>query len=348
LLAAENGANASEFRGTAVILHPPIVALLIGSLLVSFLMALSSWYAIQILRHWDLKSGSELQLGLERRTYLVSTAMAYACAFQVAALFLFVYTADDLAPLFVGAMCAAGTLHASPWGYPALGLKALGAILAGAWLILNRADNQGRDYPLIRRKYGFLLVLAPVVLAETGVQAAYFGGLQADVITSCCGSLFSTAGSGVASELAALPSGPMRAAFYAVTAALVVAGIWFRRRGTGAYAVAGLSVLAFAVSVAAIISFISLYVYELPTHHCPFCILQREYDFIGYPMYGLLFTGVIAGVGLGLLHPWRQTPSLRAVLPRLAGRLSLIAVACFALFAAIATWVMLATSFRLG
>jgi hypothetical protein len=331
-----------------VILHPPIVALLVGSLLVSVLMALSSWYAIQILRHWDLKSGSETQLTLERRTYLVSTAMTYACAFQVASLFLFVYTADDLAPLFVGAMCAAGTLQADPWGYPALLLKVLGAVLAGAWLILNHADNQGRDYPLIRRKYGVLLALAPLALAETAVQAAYFGGLRADLITSCCGSLFSEAGSGVASELAALPAGPMRWTFYGVTAALVAAGVWFRRRGTGAFVVAGLSLLAFAVSIAAIISFISLYIYELPTHHCPFCILQREYWFIGYPMYGLLLGGVIAGAGLGLVHPRGQTPSLRAVLPRLAGRLSLIAMTSFALFAAIATYAMLATSFRLG
>jgi hypothetical protein len=330
-----------------VILHPPIVALLVGSLLVSFLLLLASATAVRILRGWDLASGSEVQLALERRTYPVSTAMSYACAFQVVSLFLFVYTADDLAPLFVGAMCAAGTLYANAYGYPTLLLKVVGAILAGAWLIVNYADNRGRDYPLIRLKYGFLLVLTPVILLETAAQAAYFGGLKADVITSCCGSLFSSASSGVASELAALPSGPTRIAFYTTVAALVVAGGWFRRRAAGGYVVSGLSVLAFVVSIAAIISFISLYVYELPTHHCPFCILQREYHFIGYPMYALLFIGVITGLGLGLLYHRRHTPSLGAVLPPLARRLSLVAMACFVGFAAISTYVMLATTFRL-
>lgn len=330
-----------------MILHPPIVALLVGSLLVSFLLLLSSGIGVRILRHWDLASGSEAQLALERRTYLVSTAMSYACAFQVVSLFLFVYTADDLAPLFVGAMCAAGTLYASTYGYPTLLLKVVGAILAGAWLIVNHADNRGRDYPLIRLKYGVLLVLAPVVLIETAAQAAYFGGLRADVITSCCGSLFSVASSGVASELAALPGRPTRIALYAAIAALVAAGLWFRRRAAGGYVVSALSVLAFAVSIAAIISFISLYIYELPTHHCPFCILQREYYFIGYPMYALLFVGVIAGLGLGLLYHRRHTPSLRSVLPPLARRLSLVAVASFVAFAAIATYVMWATPFRL-
>ena len=330
-----------------MILHPPILALLVGSGLVSFLLVLASGYAVQILRHWNLASGSELQLRLERRTYLVSTVMGYACAFQVISLFLFVYTADDLAPLFVGAMCAAGTLYANPYGYVTLILKAVGAILAGAWLLMNHADNRGRDYPLIRQKYGFLLGLTPIVLAETAAQAAYFAGLKADVITSCCGSLFSAAASGVASELAALPRTPTQVAFYAVTAALLVAGTWFRRRGSGGYLVAGLSLLAFPASIAALISFISVYIYELPTHHCPFCILQGEYHFIGYPMYALLFGGVIAGLGLGLLHHRRHTPSLRSILPPLTGRLSLAAMVCFGLFAALSTYVMLATPFTL-
>jgi hypothetical protein len=330
-----------------MILHPPIVALLVGSLLVSFLLVLASWYAVRILRHWDLTSGSELQLRLERQTYLVSTAMGYACAFQVISLFLFVYTADELAPLFVGAMCAAGTLYANPYGYVTLILKAVGAILAGAWLLVNHADNRGRDYPLIRQKYRFLLGLTPVVLAETATQAAYFAGLKADVITSCCGSLFSAAAPGVASELAALPRLPTALGFYAVMAALLVAGGRFQRRGSGGYLVAGLSLLAFPASIAALISFISLYIYELPTHHCPFCILQKEYHFIGYPMYGLLFGGVIAGLGLGLLYRWRRTPSLRSSLPPLTRRLSFAAMLCFGVFAAISTYVMVATSFRL-
>jgi len=331
-----------------VILHPPVVALLVGSVLVSFLLIVAASDAVRILRHWDLKSGSERQLGLERRTYLISTVMGYACAFQVVSFFLFIYTADDLAPLFVGAMCAAGTLFAGPLGYPTLLLKVAGAILAGGWLIVNHADNRGRDYPLIRPKYALLLGMAPVVLLETGAQAAYFAGLKANVITSCCGSLFSAAGAGVASELAALPVLPTKVAFYAVVAALLLAGAWFRRRATGGYLVAGLSLAAFVLSIAPLISFVSIYIYALPTHHCPFCILQREYHFIGYPMYGLLFGGAIAGLGLGLLHRWRSVPSLQAALPPLTRRLALIAMVCFGLFAAISVYAMLATSFRLG
>ena len=65
-------------------------------------------------------------------------------------------------------------------------------------------------------------------------------------------------------------------------------------------------------------------------------------------MYALLLTGVIAGLGVGLLHPWRATASLAAVLPQAMRRLSLTAVAAFGAFAALSAYVMLATSFRLG
>jgi hypothetical protein len=330
-----------------MILHAPILALVVGSILIGFLLLLACGQAVGILRHWNLASGSERQLLLERRTYLVSTVMSYACAFQVVSLFLFIYTADDLAPLFVGAMCAAGTLAVNGYGYPTLLAKVASAVLAGAWLVVNHADTQGRDYPLIRPKYVGLLLLAPVMLLEMGLQAAYFGGLRADVITSCCGSLFSTTGSGVSAELARLPAVPTTVVFYGVVAALAAATLWFVRRDSGGYLVAGASLAAFGVSIAALIAVISPYIYELPTHRCPFCILQAGYHYIGYPIYGLLLTGTIAGLGVGLLHPWRKRPSLAAAAPPLQRRLALTAMACFAAFALLAAYVMLATSFRL-
>jgi len=330
-----------------LILHPPIIALLAGSLLAGSLVLVASWHALAIVRHWDLQSGSERQLALERRTYLVSTAMAYTCAFQIVSLFLFIYTADDLAPLFVGAMCAAGTLFVNPFGYPTLLLKVAGAILAGVWLIVNHADHQARDYPLIRGKYVGLLVLAPVILADGAAQAAFFANLKADVITSCCGSLFGGTSPGVASQLASLPVLPMKVAFYIVTAALLFSCARYVRRSAGGYAVSILSVLGFVVAMAALISCFSLYIYELPTHHCPFCILQREYRYLGYPLYASLFAGVVSGTGLGLLYLRRETPSLRPVLHRITRRLALAALVSYGIFALIVTVAMVVTPFRL-
>ncbi len=189
-----------------MILHPAIVALVIVSFLMTAMSLSGAFFGIRIIRRWDLTSGSEEQLALERRTYLISTILSYVFVFEIGSLFLFIYTADSLHTLFVGAMCAAGALYVDPYGYPTFLLKILNVILAGLWLIVNYVDNQAYDYPLIRKKYALLLILAPLILAESVVQTLYFTQMKADVITSCCGSLFSSEGSGVSSDIAAVPA----------------------------------------------------------------------------------------------------------------------------------------------
>ena len=88
-----------------MILQPAVLALLVGSLLTSFMLLYALCYGIRILARWNIKSGSELQLTLERRTYLISTILSYTMAFQLLSLFLFIYTADHLHSQFSGAMC---------------------------------------------------------------------------------------------------------------------------------------------------------------------------------------------------------------------------------------------------
>ena len=68
----------------------------------------------------------------------------------------------------------------------------------------------------------------------------------------------------------------------------------------------------------AILSFISPYFYELPTHHCPFCILQSEYGYIGYLLYGALFGSAVTGMGVGVLMPFRNIASLSEITACLA------------------------------
>jgi hypothetical protein len=216
-----------------MIFHPAIIALLLSSILMSFLMTYSSYFGVLIFRKWDLRNGSELQLAMERRTYLISTVLAYIFAFQILSFFLYIYTADRLHSLFVGAMCAAGTLQVNEFGYPALLLKIFNCLLAGIWLILNYTDNRAFDYPLIRKKYVFLLLMAPLLLMEMFLQGAYFLSLQPNIITSCCGSLFSVGENALASELTALPPKPTMLAFYLSTGASLAAGVYSLLKNRG-------------------------------------------------------------------------------------------------------------------
>ncbi|MBE0617272.1 MAG: hypothetical protein IH608_05025, partial [Proteobacteria bacterium] len=194
-----------------MILHAGILALLVGGGAVLAMLLVASWVAAGILRHWDFASSSELQLRLERRTYLVSTLLNYALGFQVASLFLFIYTVDDIHGLLVGAMCATGSLNANPAGWAALGLKVALLFAGGGWIALNVLDQRAEDYPLVRLKYCLLLLLTPLAALDLALQLGYFLGIHPDVITSCCGSLFSPEGPGLASTLASLPARPAMA-----------------------------------------------------------------------------------------------------------------------------------------
>ncbi len=323
-----------------MILHPSVLALVGSALLMGALLVYAAWWAVRILQHWDLTSGSELQLALERRTHLLSTLLGYAMVFGLASLFLFVFTADSLAPLFTGAMCAAGSLHASPYGYTVLVLQIAGFALSAIWLVVNRADALGHDYPLVRFKYGFLLALVPILLLEMAGRAAYFLDLKPEVITSCCGSLFGAGGRGLGSDLAGFSPRIAGGAFVGLLAGSIGAGLLFRRTGRGGWILGGLSALLLPAGLAAAISWLSPYVYELPTHHCPFCLLQREYHWVGYPLYGALLGGSITGASVGVLMPFRSIPSLAWPLPPFQRRIATWSVALLAILAALVVWIV--------
>jgi hypothetical protein len=331
-----------------VILHPAVLALLLLALITSGIGIYAGYYGMRILSCWDPTSGSESQLELERRTYLISTIMGYILTFELLSLFLFIFTADDLHTLFTGAMCAAGTLAANSFGYPALLLKIVNFLLAGLWLMVNYADTRGYDYPLIRIKYELLNLVIPLLLLESCLLFAYFVGVKPDIITSCCGTLFSSNSAGFSGDLASLPLRPMQIAFFSGMALTGISGLLFYMKGRFGYFFSVSATATFFISVASLISFICLYFYELPTHHCPFCLLQKEYDHIGYILYATLFGGAVSGIGVGVLMPFRTIGSLHSVIPIILSRLTLFTLFCSLLFTLITVWKMLFSALALG
>jgi hypothetical protein len=208
-------------------------------------------------------------------------------------------------------------------------------------LVINRADNRAYDYPLIKTKYALLLLIAPVIALESVVETAYFLGLKGDMITSCCGSLFSTESRSVASDIAAVPVRLAVPGFFVSMALTFGLGLLYWVKGRMGALFSAASGVCFVVCVISLISFISLYFYELPTHHCPFCILQREYGYIGYLLYATLLTGVVSGLGVGVLMPFRKVKSLARSLPAMQKRLTLVCLAAYLLFAGISVWQMM-------
>ena len=108
-----------------------------------------------------------------------------------------------------------------------------------------------------------------------------------------------------------------------------------------------ISGLFFIAGTASILSFISLYVYELPTHHCPFCLLQKEYGRIGYPLYASLFGSALAGTGVGILIPFGRMKSLSDILPGIQKKLAAFSLSLALLFCLIVLFVMMRSTLKL-
>ena len=331
-----------------MLLNPAILALVGVSAVVNGLLLLAAVFAVRVLRHWDIHSGSERQLRLERGTYLISTLVAFAFLAELVSLLLFVYNAEAMATQFVGAMCATGVLNANPWGWPTLFLK-IAVFFAGAlWLLLNRLDNQGYDYPLTRLKYALLLGLVPLVMAEGLAQLRYFLLLDPDVITSCCGSLFSAEGKGVAAEVSALAPRSAMLVLYGSGAAVLLAGAAFLWRRRGATWLAAAATIAFPAALVGVVSCVALYVYEHPHHHCPFCILKGGHGFIGYWLYVPLFLGSAYALAVGALAPWHRVPSLSLAVAADTRRYAALALIGFGSFYAVATWVIVRSNLTMA
>lgn len=318
-----------------MIINHWIIALYIGLAGLLGLFLYAAVIAVQILRGWDIDSMEEKQLLLERRSYLASTIIQYGFGVQMLSLLLFYMALDAVAGLLPGAMCATGALKANAYGFPALFIKMAVGFVCFGWIIVHHLDTKLEDYSLTRLKFTSLLILLPLLTADWIFQSLFFINLDPTIITSCCGVVFEIEGEGFGSSLASMPPGPMMAVFFVSGALFLSWGYMEARRPSrlGNYLFSFSSLIFFLLSIMAIISFISPYIYQIPSHHCPFDILKREYHYIGYPLYIFLFAATLLGTVCGFTEPLKRMGEsvLKAVeeLQRKTIRISLIFWALF-------------------
>ena len=333
-----------------MILHPGIIALISGSSVVFLMMLYASVLGGIIVMRWDFTSSSAYQLALERKTYLISTVMNYVLGFQIVSAFLFIYTVDDIHQLFVGAMCVTGSLNANPVGWYALVSKIAVFFFSGLWIVVNYLDQKVEEYPLVRLKYTLLIVLLPLIGLDLFLQTYYFLGLNPDIITSCCGSLFSESGIGVASSMSALPVSLTMVVFYTgiILFFVISSSCLYSKRGSLRYLQSAVSAAVVFLALAAVISFVSPYIYELPTHHCPFDILQRGYSFVGYPLYISLFCGTFFGLLPGVFQPLKRLPSFEGIIDTIERKWVGGSMGCMLLFVTVVTYQVVVSNLTLN
>ncbi|HIP61232.1 MAG TPA: hypothetical protein EYG98_01605 [Sulfurovum sp.] len=263
-----------------VIVYLVSESILLGLLSIAFIITAG------ILKGWDFGSYTEQQFTLERRAYLVMTILLFVFAVKFFLVLYFVFAIDNLSVLVPGAMCAAGVISANDYGMVLLFFKLLVLFFLILWMALNKYDLQAKDYPVFRIKSWLFVLIFIMVVVEAWLGVAYFTNIDMLEPVNCCSTLY-----GQLEGANPLPFGldktKLLILFYLLF--VVLAGAMF----SGQKLLAIMTNIMFVViAYYAVVYFFGTYVYELPTHNCPFCMLQKEYYFVGYLIWGSLFGGV--------------------------------------------------------
>jgi len=316
------------------------LGLTLSSLLVLFLGIFAGRTAVRVLRLWNPSSDSNLQIRLENEIWLASTLVQYGLGFQIFTLILFVLAADTFCQVIVGAMCATGALLANSFGMPALLVKIAGVFLYGFWIILHKLDISSERYPLVRLKYIYLLLILPLLFADLILQTLYIGYLSPDIITSCCAVVFGSTAETGQNLLESFSEHALLSLYYGSIIVLTGVGCILLKRWLLPLAAIFSSgwIVFLGVATVAIITVFSSYIYAMPYHNCPFCILKPEYHYIGFALYFTLIPASFFGLSIMFVEPFKKITDLAETAKKYQQRAIVISLILLLLLAAISSY----------
>lgn len=281
------------------------------------LLLIAAIATVGIVKGWNFERFTPKQFALENRSYLVMSIILFALLLKILLLPYFAYTIDALSVLIPGAMCAAGVIDANIYGDPLLLLKIVILFLSGIWLGINHIDLNEKNYPYTKLKSWFYLLIFILVSVELILDILYFTHIETTHPVSCCSVIF-----GSLSGVNRLPFGldipKLLILFYLLYTLLVLMLLSDR------YMMRIVSTLFFGViAYYSVVYFFGTYIYELPTHRCPFCMLQAEYHYVGYMVWGSFFSGTFLSIESALVE---------GVLGKKASKLKGISIGLLTLF----------------
>ncbi len=269
-----------------VLLSNEVIIYLVSETILFALLTLAAIALPALIAKWDYSSFDEGQLRLEKRSYLVMSIIYFVLILKSLLLVYFAYTLDRLALIIPGAMCAAGVIKANGYGNVLLALKIVLLFLSLFWISINRLDLSAREYPWHRIKSWLFAGMFLLFAAEYLLDLLYFTHISTVKPVTCCSVIF-----GQLDGANMLPFGldtiRLAGLFYLLFLFIVLMHIGENDIGLLLANIAFLPVAYYGV-----VYLFGTYVYELPTHKCPFCMLQKEYHYVGYLLWGLLFLSV--------------------------------------------------------
>ncbi|MCK5294920.1 MAG: hypothetical protein KAJ49_09725, partial [Arcobacteraceae bacterium] len=249
--------------------------------------------SIKIYRNWDFTSTKSSQYKLEKQSHLTAVIIKYIFFLKLPLFLFFIFTLDSLSTIIVGAMCGAGVIDAVSFGMSLFILKIANMYLFGFWLLIHYGDLKYKTLEFTKLKFGYFIVIYFFLIAEIIVELLMFNSIDISKMVSCCGTLYSTSTTSSISAIFAIDPHIFVYAFYGM---FLLNILFYKFKNSYGFAIS--NILFLVIAIISLIIFFSPYIYELPTHHCPFCVLQKDYFYIGYLLYVTLFIGTFYGVSV--------------------------------------------------
>jgi len=280
-----------------MILTPEVLAILILDVIFAFFGVIAFVLSIKIFFGGDINSVTKKQYTLEKQSFLTATIIKYIFAIKVPLFLFFIFTLDKISNVLTGAMCAAGVVDATPYGTYLFILKIINIYLFAYWLALHKEDIRHENQPYTKVKFGVFIVAFFLFISELIIEWIMFASIDVSKMVSCCGTLYSSSATSAISSIFSIDTTLLLSLFYGNFLFIVL--FYFLKQK---YLFAISNLLFIITSLISLIVFFGTYIYELPTHHCPFCFLQSDYHYVGYFLYIFLFVGTFYGLVSGFVH----------------------------------------------
>ncbi|MFA5233274.1 MAG: hypothetical protein WC390_02660 [Sulfurimonas sp.] len=280
-----------------MILTPEVLAILILNAIFTIFAIIAFLLSVKIYLKWDINSTSNAQYQLEKQSVLAATIIKYIFGVKIPLFLFFIFTLDKISNVLTGAMCAAGVVDATEYGTYLIVLKIINLYLFASWLKLHAEDMKDKNQPYTKPKFRLFIVTFFLFITEIVLEGFMFANIEIDKMVSCCGSIYSSSANSGISALFSITTTSLLALFYG-NYLLIVLFYYLKNR----YLFAVANMFFVVVAIVALILFFGTYIYELPSHNCPFCFLQRDYYYVGYLIYGMLFTGTFYGFVVGFIN----------------------------------------------
>jgi len=285
-----------------ILFFSEVMSLLVVETLLLVLLLIAFGLSLKLLLRWDFEKFTQEQYDMESKSYLIATLISFVLMVKIALLPFFIYGLDALSLIVEGAMCGAGVIEANAFGYPLLGLKVLVLFLSGIWLIIHKLDIKAYNYPYMKIKLWLFSGIFILIVVEYLLLLFYYSSIDVTKSVSCCSVIYNSYGTNDTNLPFGLEIKSLLILFYLLYFLLILnVKSSFKTLKFMIYLLFAL------VSYYSIVYFFGTYVYAQPHHHCPFCMLQVEYYYVGYLIWLSLMVGLFFGMsGVVLEHFFKR------------------------------------------